>query len=123
MFVQYLDRFLPAFSTQTQPRRRKVKLQARIPCAESVVQYAHLPLQLTDGHLFGDSIDTDRMTYFGDTMPQDVSFVIRWSAAVGWFILVLALPAAVAGFCARSGEYLKKLLLGNSGGFSMLQAA
>jgi len=54
-------------------------------------------------------VDTDRMTYEDTMVKIVVSFVILLvGAAVGWFIPVLALPAAVVGFVLALVNIFKK---------------
>jgi uncharacterized YccA/Bax inhibitor family protein len=96
----------PAFSSN---RDVAAKLQANsAPTASTEGMTA---AQLTELYSIPSATpsDTDRMTYEDTMVKIVVSFVILLvGAAVGWFIPVLALPAAIVGFVLALVNIFKK---------------
>ena len=96
----------PAFSTN---RDVVAKLQAN--SAPKVSSEGMTAAQLTELYSVPSAtpVETDRMTYEDTMVKIVVSFVILLvGAAVGWFIPVLALPAAVVGFVLALVNIFKK---------------
>ncbi|CAN5287432.1 Bax inhibitor-1/YccA family protein [soil metagenome] len=95
----------PAFSSN---RDVVAKLQSS---SASVKTENMTAAQLTDLYSVPSATpsDTDRMTYEDTIVKIVVSFVILLiGAAVGWFVPVLALPAAIVGFVLALVNIFKK---------------
>lgn len=96
----------PAFSSN---RDVAAKLQAN--SAPTVSTEGMTAAQLTELYSIPSATpsETDRMTYEDTMVKIAVSFVILLvGAAVGWFIPVLALPAAIVGFVLALVNIFKK---------------
>ena len=96
----------PAFSSN---RDVAAKLQAN--AAPTASTEGMTAAQLTELYSVPSATpsDTDRMTYEDTMVKIVVSFVILLvGAAVGWFVPVLALPAAIVGFVLALVNIFKK---------------
>jgi len=96
----------PAFSSN---RDVSAKLQANT--TPKVATDGMTAAQLTELYSVPSAtpVDTDRMTYEDTIVKIVISFVLLLAgAAVGWFIPVLALPAALVGFVLAVVNIFKK---------------
>ena len=94
----------PAFSS-------KQEIAKKLPQATVVSTEGMTAQQLTDlySQPSATAVDTDRMTYEDTIVKIVISFVILLvGAAVGWFVPVLALPAAIVGFVLSLVNIFKK---------------
>jgi uncharacterized YccA/Bax inhibitor family protein len=87
------------------------KAAQRVAARDGAVPAIPTPEQLQEHYALPDAtpVQTERMTYEDTIVKTAVSFLILVAgAAIGWFIPVLALPAALVGFVLALVNTFKK---------------
>src|SRR5690606_18077519 len=87
------------------------KAAQRVAAREGATPAVPTPEQLQEQFSLPDatSVDTDRMSYEDTIVKTAVSFLILVAgAAVGWFIPMLTIPAALIGFVLALVNIFKK---------------